>query len=52
MDELIRALKEQTEAINRLAASNEEIVALLVANLEQPEGDEEPTGYLSGKARG
>ena len=45
MDELIKTLKAQTEAMDRLAES----IALLVQAMAEGEGEEmEPTTYLDG----
>lgn len=50
MAALIAALLQQTQAINRLAASNEALVrAMAEADGEDPE--HEPTTYLDGTPR-
>ncbi|MEX2990332.1 hypothetical protein [Serratia fonticola] len=46
------AKKEQTAAINRLAESNESLVAMLYDSLTDEADDAEPTTYMSGKPRG
>lgn len=51
MDELIAALKSQTEALNRLAASNESLlVALIGGDVEAvDDGDEPGETYLDAR---
>ncbi|WAT06486.1 hypothetical protein O1V64_11100 [Rouxiella badensis] len=49
------ALTVQSEAINRLAESNESLVALIIDNLDdggEPENDSAANTYLSGKPVG
>lgn len=46
---LVRGLKEQTEAIHRLAASNEALVQAMLESEPEPDPDAEPTNDLSGK---
>lgn len=61
VNELLNALKAQTKAqteqaaaINRLAESNETLVAVIYQSMVDDEGDGEvmPQTYLSGKPRG
>ncbi|WP_313049047.1 hypothetical protein [Atlantibacter subterraneus] len=61
VNELLKALKaqtkaqmEQTAAINRLAESNEALVAVIYQSMVENEGDDGvmPQTYLSGKPRG
>lgn len=61
VNELITALKaetqakmEQTEAINRLAESNEALCAVILESLAEDAEEEKTasTNYLSGKPRG
>lgn len=61
VNELLKALKaqtkaqmEQTAAINRLAESNEALVAVIYQSMVENEGDDGvmPQTYLSGKRRG
>lgn len=51
--ELISVLKAQTKAINRLADSNEALVAIIYQTyLSESEADLPAQMYLSGKAQG
>ncbi|WP_313073054.1 hypothetical protein [Atlantibacter hermannii] len=61
VNELLKALEaqtkaqmEQTAAINRLAESNEALVAVIYQSMVDDEGDDRvmPQTYLSGKPRG
>lgn len=46
---LLEQMQEQTEAINRLAASNDLLAQALIQSMD--DGEDQPMGYLSGKAR-
>jgi hypothetical protein len=50
VDELIEALKAQTEALNRLAESNEALTCALFGQMAQESGDDDrpQTHYLDG----
>lgn len=50
MEELIEALKAQTEALNRLADSNEALTCALFGQREQDASDDDQpqTRYLDG----
>lgn len=52
MEELIAALKAQTEALTRLAESNEALTVALFGQREvDDDGDDEPAeGYLDARA--
>lgn len=56
VNDLLKTLMEQTKAINRLAESNEALIALLYRSLAdeaEPAGREiETPMYLSGKTKG
>ncbi|KQP37567.1 hypothetical protein [Pseudorhodoferax sp. Leaf274] len=48
---LVQAMHLQTQAINRLAASNEALVTAMGEAATESNGEEEPTSYLSGRVR-
>lgn len=48
MAELIQAMREQTEAINRLAQSNAALVQAMAEAEGMDEEEREPTTYLDG----
>ncbi|HFQ7085834.1 TPA: hypothetical protein ACHSON_001307 [Raoultella planticola ATCC 33531] len=53
LSEQTAAQREQTEAINRLAESNEALRDLIIQSLaDEPEEQAEEITYLSGKSRG
>ena len=49
MEELLEALRLQTEAINRLAESNEALVSVLLADLDVPDDQKGVSEYLSAR---
>ena len=51
MDELIAALKSQTEALNRLAESNEALLVAMLADDVEPRDDDGEPGetYLDAR---
>ncbi len=46
--ELIEAIRQQTDAINRLASSNAALVQAMAESEVMDEEDREPTTYLDG----
>lgn len=53
LSEQTAAQREQTEAINRLAESNEALRDVIIQSLaDEPEEPAEAITYLSGKSRG
>ena len=46
--ELVQAIRQQTDAINRLINTNAALLEMLVEEMV-PEGERQPTTYLSGK---
>ncbi|WP_176519111.1 MULTISPECIES: hypothetical protein [Pantoea] len=51
-EKLIEAIKAQTEAITRLAESNESLVAVIYDSLIAEEVEHATQTYLNGKPRG
>lgn len=52
--QLVAAMQEQTQAINALAASNRELVAViadLLAEEGEQDSDAEPSTYMDGSPR-
>jgi len=51
-ENLIQALSQQTAAINRLAESNESLVAVIYDSFLSEDDDHPAQIYLNGKPRG